>query len=99
MLDKLTPLERHTVESVYQVVISSLTQVGSKTGTVIVAYSHKAGRIVCIRSSDDRYETVSKDLNYEVIATYSGVPRPRLRTIAGDVLAYFDEQEASAIRG
>lgn len=98
MLNDLTPLERDFIESVYQKIIGGFERLGSKTGFVRMAYSHNTGSIITVRSNDNRYDRLSEDPNYEIIATYSGLPRPRLERVAGDILAHFESKEAETTR-
>lgn len=81
------------VENVYGRLLVEMGRVGLKHGRVALASTYyRGGGIIVVRDNDPRFERLDVDPNYETIGTYTGQPLPTIEQIAGDIIAFTDEQ-------
>ncbi len=98
MYSELTEYQKTVFELAYSKLIEETRRRGKSTGRFKLAFSHRSGGFMVLSDKDKKFDMAEENPNYEVIGTYSGIPTPRIDQVAGDMLAYFDEQEAQAAR-
>lgn len=95
MFETLEQHHKRIIENAYQRVLMDFARQGRKNGLIALVYSVGKEQFMTIRKSDYRFENLDKDPNYEIIATYSGVPLPRIDQVAGDIMAHLVEEAAN----